>query len=574
MIDKRLHIYLRTLTHIKLCQFAHFAFRLIFPVVNVAPIDDAIALRRTVGIIPCVPRTGFAESQNEFRFLNSTKLFDLNRMDWSCREMPKLWRYNLHYFDYIHEPYRSPQTIPKLITSWIDLNPPGVEDAWEPFTVSLRIVNWIKLFLQPEYHGRVEQGWSQSLYHQALWLEKNIENHLLANHYFKNGKALIFAGTFFDGADAERWLNKGLEILCSELNEQILPDGGHYERSPMYHAMILEDCLDLLNLGLGSPASVLGAWDSELLDKLKQTGWSMIQFLLGMSHPDGQISLFNDAAYGIEPTPAVLISYFERLTGEKVAAPYGDYLEFQDSGYFVMSPRAGDRMIIDCGPVGPEYQPGHSHCDMLSFELSLKGHRVIVDSGCCQYVDGDIRRYNRGNAGHNTVTVDGENQSEVWGAHRCARRARPLYGRLEKLEDGTLLFAGAHDGYRRLKGKPVHHRTITWSAETCLIEDRVEGAGSHTLESRLHINPALSVQVADGCAVIRGGVELLATISARAGGRIETADGWYCPEFGMQQPCTVITTRFSLTRLPFLGGWVIKTGNRHAHSVPDPLLPS
>jgi uncharacterized heparinase superfamily protein len=150
-------------------------------------------------------------------------------------------------------------------------------------------------------------------------------------------------------------------------------------------------------------------------------------------------------------------------------------------------------------------------------------------------VDGDIRRYNRGNDGHNTVTIDGENQSEVWGAHRCARRARPLYGRLRKQEDGSLLFAGAHDGYRRLKGQPIHHRTIIWSGETYLIEDRVEGQESHDLESRLHIHPTLSVEVADGSAMIRAGADLLATISTK-GGMIEATDGWYCPEFGLQQP--------------------------------------
>lgn len=226
-----------------------------------------------------------------------------------------------------------------------------------------------------------------------------------------------------------------------------------------------------------------------------------------------------------------------------------------------MAPRPGYRLIIDCGPVGPDYQPGHSHCDTLSFELSLKGRRLIVDSGCAHYPDDEIRRYNRGNAGHNTVTVDGENQSEVWGAHRCARRARPLYGRMEKRQDGTLLFAGAHDGYCRLKGKPIHHRTVTWPGETCLIEDLVEGEGRHDLESRLHIHPALSVEFVGGSAVIRTGEESLATISALDGGRIETTDGWYCPEFGMQQRCTVITTSFSMTRLPFSGGWAIKVGN-------------
>lgn len=90
-------------------------------------------------------------------------------------------------------------------------------------------------------------------------------------------------------------------------------------------------------------------------------------------------------------------------------------LSFPASGYFRLEPTPGDVLVVDCGPIGPDYQPGHAHCDTLSFELSLNGRRVIVDSGCSQYVDGEIRQYNRGSLGHNTLAIDGVNQSEVWG---------------------------------------------------------------------------------------------------------------------------------------------------------------
>ena len=216
-----------------------------------------------------------------------------------------------------------------------------------------------------------------------------------------------------------RWLKKGTEILTAELREQILPDGGHFERSPMYHAMILEDCLDLLNICRGCRLKAAQILSERLPDVCRR----MMMFLHGMRHPDGQIALFNDAAFAIEASPGELAAYYERVTSEDSPAPAGRSWKFPDTGYYVMAPRTGDRLIVDCGAVGPDYQPGHAHCDTLSFELSLKGRRVIVDSGCCQYEDGDIRQYNRGNLGHNLLTIDGQNQSEVWGAHRCARRA-------------------------------------------------------------------------------------------------------------------------------------------------------
>jgi uncharacterized heparinase superfamily protein len=553
----------RTVSHLKFRQITYQLIRRFGPKAKIPAVAAPVVIRRGLELVPPQGRKSGGENYS-FSFLNVTRHFDPARFDWSPSEMSKLWRYNLHYFDYLKEEGRQWESKAFLISDWIEKNPQGTPDAWEPFPLSLRIVNWIKLFLSPEVKGNVEEPWLKSLYEQALWLEKNIEYHLLANHYFKNGKALIFAGLYFAGPDAERWLKKGLQIIFSELDEQILPDGGHFERSPMYHAMILEDCLDMLNLGLGAgdwglTGRGLGTGVAGLCDRLREKCRSMVRFLLAMTHPNGDIALFNDAAFGIEARPADLIAYYERVTGG-ASAPTGDQLAFPETGYFVMAPRLGDRLIIDCGPVGPDYQPGHSHCDNLSFELSLKGRRVIVDSGCCQYMDSDIRRYNRGNKGHNTLTIDDRNQSEVWGAHRCARRAYPLHASLDKRTDGSLQFSGAHNGYRYLNGKPVHHRNVTWSEDVCLIDDRVEGKGTHDIETRLHIHPDLKVELDGDKVVISCGIEVMAAITLQGNGRIERCEGWYCPEFGVKVTCTVLKAGFENVPLPFSSGWVISTG--------------
>ncbi len=107
------------------------------------------------------------------------------------------------------------------------------------------MVNWIKWFLAG---ASPEPEWLDSLADQVRVLERRLEFHLLGNHLLANAKALVFAGFFFEGPDAQRWLYRGRTILDSELPEQVLPDGGHFERSPMYHAIILEDLLDLENL--------------------------------------------------------------------------------------------------------------------------------------------------------------------------------------------------------------------------------------------------------------------------------------------------------------------------------------
>jgi len=492
-------------------------------------------------------------NQNQFTFLNKTANFET--INWAVPDKDRLWRYNLHYFQYLHpKDGLSLATGLALIEDWIAHNPPGTPDAWDPFPTSLRLVNWFKFFWSADTAKDVPLPTLQSAYHQTLWLEKHLEFHLLGNHLFKNIKPLIFAGLFFAGKDGKRWLKKGLTLLNTELTEQILADGGHFERSPMYHAMILEDCLDLYNILAGNEAF------GDIAKRLKEKSQQMLGFLQGMIHPDGDIALFNDAALGIEQSYADLSSYFTRLTGEIIPERIGAQWDFPASGYYIMAPVVGNRMIIDCGNIGPDYLPGHAHCDMLSFELSLHGKKVIVDSGCCQYIDSEIRAYNRGNLGHNTIMIDGKNQSEVWGAHRCARRAKPANIAFTKLPDGSLSFSGSHDGYSRLAGRPVHSREINWNQETISIIDRVHGSGRHRLESRLHIHPDYQVSIEKDGAVVRDSEKEIMRVKAiDNSAKVSLSTGWYCPEFGKKIPCPVLLLGTSQMSLPIKMGWLIHT---------------
>lgn len=135
-------------------------------------------------------------------------------------------------------------------------------------------------------------------------MSRRLEYHLLGNHLLANAKALVFAGLFFSGGQADSWLRKGLKLLRAQLPEQILADGGHFERSPMYHAIILEDLLDLVNL-----AETYGHGAADWRTVVQR----MLRWLNAMSHPDGGIAFFNDAAFGIAPTLAELADYARRL---------------------------------------------------------------------------------------------------------------------------------------------------------------------------------------------------------------------------------------------------------------------
>ena len=529
--------YVRTLSSLKASQVAYFVLRRFLPVRTFRPMKAKPRLRHGVRIASgylCV--TPFVEAHT-FRFLNRTMVFPNGQVDWSCREMPKLWRYNLHYFDYLHDQTRPLEHRKQLVADWVQKTRPGMEDAWEPYTVSLRIVNWIKFFL--EAAEAVQQEWIESLYLQALWLEQNIEYHILANHYLKNGVALFFAGLYFEGVDADRWLKKGVKILREELEEQFLADGGHYERSPMYHAICVSDYLDVLNLAQNSQVTI----NLEETAKVRQRVTASLNFLHDICLPDNEIPLFNDSAFGIAPTPTQIFNYASRVMGyESPVKPTGLVIhEKSQSGYYVCR-NGEDVIIIDCGSIGPDYQPGHAHCDTLSYELAINGRRVIVDSGVFDYEPSSERAYARSTRAHNTVVVDGEEQSEVWGVFRVARRAKPLRAFFEKQVDGSVMFQGAHDGYGRLAGKPIHKRNMSYDGQgSWVIKDMLEGRGTHRMESYIHIHPDFQVtQSGASIRVIEPSGNTMAIVEALGPSPMRVEQGWYFPEFGLKRENPVI----------------------------------
>jgi hypothetical protein len=176
---------------------------------------------------PPARRAAALDNEGKPRFLNQSGKIDTED-DWNSPAMPRLWLYNLHYFDDLNA-IGAPDRIGlhrTLISRWVGENPPFEGTGWEPYPCSLRIVNWIKWTLSG---NELQPDWLESIALQSAWLEKHIEWHLLGNHLFANAKALVFAGLLFEGRGAKRWLSKGHEILQREIPEQILDDGGQFE---------------------------------------------------------------------------------------------------------------------------------------------------------------------------------------------------------------------------------------------------------------------------------------------------------------------------------------------------------
>lgn len=410
-------------------------------------------------------------SAQRFRFLNDEH--EIAGDDWNSTALPKLWLYNLHYFDDLNADDAAARLAwhRDLIRQWIAANPPAAGNGWEPYCLSLRIVNWVKWCCAGDTvtDPALRRSVLNSLATQARYLRGRLERHLLGNHLWANYKALLFAGAFFDGAEAERWRGVGLRGLRAEIDEQILADGGHFERSPMYHAILLEDLLDLVQLAALFP----GAFPERDVELWRQRASRMLGWLAVMTHPDGGIAFFNDAAHGIAPTLAQLQAY-ARLLGVAVPAACDDALQVLPVSGYVRLQCGPAVLIADVGEIGPAYLPGHAHADTLSFELSLGGRRVLVNAGTSRYDIGAERLWQRGTASHNTVEIDDADSSEVWSSFRVARRAHPLAVEHGRNDEGLWLSA-AHDGYRRLKGRPLHRRRWVLQAGSLRVEDRIEG---------------------------------------------------------------------------------------------------
>lgn len=468
-----------------------------------------------------------------FRFLGVERSInsasDWNRVDW-----PKLWIYNLHYFDDLAadgaEHRREWQR--DLLQRWIHENPPGKGGGWEPYPTSLRLVNWIKWSL---CGNPLDEAVLASLAVQARWLRRRLEIHLLGNHLWANAKALVFVGAFFQGDESERWVAKGLALLRRELGEQILADGGHFERSPMYHAIALGDLLDLLQLS--SIYRNLFAESDIIL--WRETALRMLCWLRVMTHPDGDIAFFNDAALGIAPPYAVLSQYAKANSLYAAEQPLNAVEALQQSGY-VRLEKGAACLIADVGLIGPDYLPGHAHADTLSFELSLNGRRIIVNSGTSTYAPGVERLCQRGTAAHNTVQIDELDSSEVWSSFRVARRAQPFAVAWGDEGNGAWLTA-AHDGYRRLPGRPVHRRRWHLAPDRLTVSDHIAGSCREAVAYyRLHPSVRVHEATATICSGYADADGMGFQWRLRGASACKVVASTWHPGFGLKENCDVV----------------------------------
>jgi uncharacterized heparinase superfamily protein len=407
--------------------------------------------------------------------------------DWQQAGAPRLWRFHLHYWDWAWGLAASADrtaaraVFARLWRSWQSRTEFGRGDAWLPYPTALRAWSWCGLFAALVAGRDFDRAFAADLACHAGYLRQNLETDVGGNHLIKGLKALTGLAVFFSD---ERLLRRALHRLTGQLTEQVLRDGGHYERAPAYHCQVLADLIDV--------AGLLRAAGREPGDELAAAIAAMRRWLGAVLQPDGTVPLLNDGY----PVCRELV----RVLRPDPPRPAQALLVLAASG-LIRAAAGGWHLLADVGPPCPPTLPAHAHADTLSCLVHVDGAPLLVDTGTSTYAPGPVRDHERSTAAHNTVTVDGADSTEVWGAFRAARRARVSRVAARAGAAGVTCQA-SHDGFRGLRGRPMHHRRWSVDESGLRVDDEITGRGCHEVAVRWHLAPGSAARLVPDGAVV------------------------------------------------------------------------
>lgn len=356
--------------------------------------------------------------ENKITILHSSKNMDWTT-SWSFDDKSALWNFNLHYFEYLFPLIKSWKDTGddvylnksvEIINSWIDANKPGNTPGWCSYPTALRIISWISWYsyASEAISEDFRYKFLNSLHKQFVYLANHLEKDILGNHYFEDLKSLVIASLFFKD---DAVFNKVLKDFKAECKEEILPDGMHFELSPMYHKIIFEGILRIVVALRG-----VGINDHEIEFYIQ----SMLDVAYSFESGLERVPLFNDGGNNVAKS-------LDALVIVAVSLGYVPHFKAQlkNSGFYIFQKIVSGKewkLIVDAGQPGPKYNPGHAHCDAMSYELFCNGKPISVNCGTFSYQCKE-RDFFRSTQAHNTVMIEGTDQSQCWGAFRLAKRS-------------------------------------------------------------------------------------------------------------------------------------------------------
>ncbi len=497
-----------------------------------------------------------------------------------------VWELNRHqYFATLGQAYwltgdeKYAQTCVAHINSWMDQNPPKLGINWaSSLEVAFRSISWIWAVYffkdSPALNAQTFLRVLKVLYLNARHLETYLSTYFSPNTHL-TGEAL---GLFYIGSmlpefkESVRWRLTGMRILTEQLSRHVKADGVYFEQSSYYHRYTTDFYTHLFILLRANDQAV----PVELETKLR----ALLDHLMYITRPDGTTPLFGDddggklvtldrrASNDFRGALSTGAALFRRSDYKYVAdgaaeealwllgrdglreldlieprAPARQSVAFEDGGYYVMrdgwTPVA-NYLRFDCGPHGT-LNCGHAHADALSFDLTLRGHTMLVDPGTFTYTGSkEMRDWFRSSAAHNTLTVDGESSSVSDGPFswktvaRCEQRNWISEERFDYVE-------GRHDGYMRLPEPATHERAILFlKHDYWVLRDRVISHGEHKLDLYFHFDPSRSVDIDKESLRLTAIKETpgLNMVAFAGSGAWRKGDGWVSHCYGEKQPAS------------------------------------
>ena len=487
------------------------------------------------------------------------------------------------------------QALEEHLDSWFLACPYGYGPNWaSALEAALRLISWAAawqligretLDRHPEFRDR----WLKSVYEHAQFIGGWLSLHSSANnHLIGEATGLFIAGLAWPHWPAARgWVATGKAILEREALKQNAPDGVNREQAVWYQQFVLDFLVTALLAGKAN-----GQWFSADYESRIE---AMMDFLASVMDAGGNVPMIGDAddGYVWRPSPEQDFPYKSLLALGAIIFQRGDFKlkaktlddrarwllgaaadakfdgldagktrlpprqAFSEGGYFVLGCEFDTpneiRVVADAGALGYRSIAAHGHADALSFTLSAGGREFLIDPGTYAYHTQERwRQYFRGTAAHNTVRIDGLDQSVPGGNFMWLRKARAGCSLWLSSTDQDS-FEGWHDGYMRLDDPVKHRRLIQLnkSARQVLVEDTLEMGEEHDVELLFHCAEHCRLEaIPQGYLVSRGDRSIRILLPELDGssamihrGSLAPILGWVSHSFDQREPTSTIVWR-------------------------------
>ena len=523
-----------------------------------------------------------------------------------------LWEPNRHlHFVTLAQAYaltaqqRFADALREQLDSWFAACPFRLGPNWSSsLEAGLRLINWAAAWqLMSGIHSRLFEGddgrafrdrWLVSVYQHCEFIAGHLSLHSSANNHLVGEVAGLYVActTWPHWERAREWRQLARSVLERESLLQNAPDGVNREQAVSYQQWEI----DLLLI----PLLAARAQGEDFPRAYAKRIESMLEYVASIMDVGGNLPMFGDADDGfvvrMDPregfcrfrsqlaTGAVLFGrddfkakarrmddktrwllgaradfQFEAIDASHARLPVRR--EFPDGGYYILGTdfETPDeiRVVADAGPLGYREIAAHGHADALSFTLSVGGNEFLVDPGTYAYhTQPEWRAYFRGTAAHNTIRVDGRDQSQPGGNFMWLRKAN---ARCTRWSPGAAhdVFEGWHDGYGALDDLVIHRRRITLdkAARYLLLEDALEMEGRHTVEIFMHCHEDCRVALDVNHARVSRGERRIEIVLPQVEaadvrvlrGSVDPCGGWISRAFDVKQPAATLAWRATLS---------------------------